>query len=259
MILKGKVALVTGAAGGIGRAAAVELSKHGAILGIADLNAEGIEFVASELEGLGGQSIALVGDVSNKNTMDLWVSQVVETFGSLDVMVNNAGISHIKPLLDMDPDEWDRVFAINTRSVLLGIQAAARIMKSQEGGGRIINTASVAGRGGRPLLAAYAASKAAVINLTQSAAQALAEFKITCNSICPGVVSTAMGRMALAEMKQYVESGAVPASQSQVPPAPLGPEASAEDVARMISYLAGPGGAYITGQAINIDGGRCMN
>jgi NAD(P)-dependent dehydrogenase (short-subunit alcohol dehydrogenase family) len=109
------------------------------------------------------------------------------------------------------------------------------------------------------MLAAYASSKAAVINLTQSAACALAEYKITINCICPGVTKTALGNSQLSKLKEYADSGKVPVEQTHIPPALLGPTAAPEDIARMVTYLAGKGGAYITGQSINIDGGRCMH
>jgi NAD(P)-dependent dehydrogenase (short-subunit alcohol dehydrogenase family) len=179
--------------------------------------------------------------------------------GRLDIMVNNAGIVEVSPFLEVTEDHWDRIFAVNTKGTLFGIQAAARVMIDFAIEGRIVNIASVAGKGGRPLLAAYAASKAAVINLTQSAAYALAQYRITVNSICPGVVGTDMGRKALSEMSAITTGTGIPGEQSRVPAAPLGPEASPADVAGMVAYLVSTEAAYITAQAFNVDGGRCTH
>ena len=254
-----QVAFVTGGGGGIGRAISLALAAQGVSVGVADINETSARAVVDEIVRQGGSAITLGVDVASKIQVDEAVSRLVREYGRLDVAVNNAGVGHVSPLLEIEPEEWDRVFAINARSVLFGIQASARVMIAQQIQGRIINIGSVAGRSGRPLLAAYAASKAAVINLTQSSAQALAAYQITCNCICPGVVSTPLGARALADMKEYVAMGHAPASQSQVPPAPLGAEATPEDIARMVIYLSGSGGSYITAQAFNIDGGRCMN
>jgi NAD(P)-dependent dehydrogenase (short-subunit alcohol dehydrogenase family) len=173
--------------------------------------------------------------------------------------VNNAGVVEVVPFLSITESHWDRIFAVNTKGTLFGTQTAAQVMIESGIAGRIINIASVAGKGGRPLLAAYSASKAAVINLTQAAAYALAQHKITVNCICPGVVGTDMGRKALAEMTALVGGSGISEEQSRVPSAPLGPEASPEDVANVVAFLASEQAGYITGQAFNVDGGRCTH
>jgi meso-butanediol dehydrogenase/(S,S)-butanediol dehydrogenase/diacetyl reductase len=257
--LKGQVAIVTGAGRGIGRGIALTLARCGADIGVTDLDAESAASVAEELRALGHRAIALSVDVSQKVQVEKAVRSLAAEFGRLDIMVNNAGIVEVRRFLDVTEDHWDRVFAVNTKGTLFGIQAAARVMIESGTRGRIINIASVAGKSGRPLLAAYAASKAAIINLTQSAAYALAEHRITVNCICPGVVGTDMGKKALSEMGALTGEGSASSEQSRVPPAPLGPEATPEDVAGMIAYLASAQAAYITAQAINIDGGRCTH
>lgn len=259
MGLDGKVAIVTGAGRGIGRAVALELARQGAHLGIADIHEASAKAVAFEVCGTGHRAVPSKVDVADKQQVEEMIDRIVSEFGRLDVMVNNAGVGHAKPFLELTAEEWDYVFSVNTKGVLFCMQAAARVMIGGKIEGRIINMASVAGKGGRPLLAAYAASKAAVINLTQSAAYALAPYGITVNCICPGVVATLLGHEVLSKMKSYAESGKVPIEHSRVPPAALGRDATPEEIALLVVHLAGEGGAPITGQAINIDGGRCTH
>lgn len=258
MELAGRVAIVTGAGQGIGRAIALELARLGADVGVADLNSAAVESVAEEVRVLGRRGIARTVDVSKKQQVEELVGGINDELGGLDIMVNNAGIISVERFLDLTEEHWDRAFAVNTKGALFGVQAAGRLMVDAGTKGRIVNMSSVAGKNGRPLLAAYSASKAAIINLTQSAAQALAPHQITVNCICPGVVDAPMGESALSQMNKLAADGKVAQAQSDVPPAPLGPTASPEDVARMVAYLAGTGGEYITAQSINVDGGRCV-
>ncbi len=257
--LNGRVAIVTGAGRGIGRGIAVMLAQCGADVAVVDLNGENAESVAEEVRSLGRHAIARAVDVSRQPDLNEVVQSIANKLGRLDIAVNNAGIVEVRRFLDVTEDHWDRVFAVNTKGTLFGIQAAARLMIEFGIEGRIVNIASVAGKGGRPLLAAYAASKAAIINLTQSAAYSLAEYKITVNCICPGVVGTDMGRKALSEMEAITGAGGVSGEQSRVPSAPLGPEATPQDVAGMVMYLVSSSASYITAQAMNVDGGRCTH
>jgi acetoin reductase-like protein len=259
MELEGAVALVTGGGRGIGRAIALELARRGADLGIADIDSVTAQAVAGEIRSLGRRAVPLKVDVAKKQQVEEMVRCALAELGRLDVMVNNAGVGHAKPFLEITEEEWDRVFSINVKGMLFGMQAAARVMIDRRIEGRIINMASVAGKGGRPLLAAYAASKAAVINLTQSTAYALAPHKIKVNCVCPGVVATPLGDAVLSRMQSYADTGSVPVEHARVPPAALGRDATPEEVALMVAYLAGKGGAPMTGQAINVDGGRCMH
>lgn len=151
MKLEGHVAVVTGAGRGIGRAIALELARHGASLGLGDIEVSSVEAVAREVRGMGRQALPINVDVTQSRQVDEMVARVVAEFGRLDTMVNNAGIGHAKPFLDLAEGEWDRVFAVNVKGILFGMQAAARVMIDRKTEGRIINMASVAGKGGRPL------------------------------------------------------------------------------------------------------------
>jgi len=257
--LHGKVAVVTGAGRGIGRAIALGLARAGADVTVLDRDEAAVQSVGVEIESLGAHALSIQADITSSQQVDEALRRVAAQFNRLDIMVNNAGMGHVKPLLDITEQEWDLVFAVNTKGVLFGIQSASRVMIDKKLPGRIINIASVAGKGGRPLLAAYAASKAAVISVTQSAAFALAPHGIAVNCVCPGYAATTLGISTVSAMKAFAESGAVPTEQSKVPPAPLGDEVAPEDISQMVTYLAGPGGVCITGQAINVDGGRCMH
>ena len=189
--LDGKVALVTGAARGIGRAISVRFAREGADVVVADLNEVGARETAGEIEALGRRALALGVDVTGHDQIAAMVRRAVERFGRIDVLANNAGVVRVERLLDVTEEHWDFVLGVNAKAVFFVLQAVARQMKDQEPGadglrGRIINTASIAGKpGGRPMFAPYAASKAAVISITQSAAAALAP-DITVNCVCPG-------------------------------------------------------------------------
>jgi len=259
MTLDGRVAIVTGAGGGIGGAISRTLARNGADVVVADVADERLADLVNDVQALGRRALSRRVDVTVPSEMDSLVAAAVAEFGRLDIMVNNAGLGHVRVLLEMTEDEWDRVFAVNVKGVLFGIQAAAREMIRQGTGGRIINMSSVAGKGGRPLLAAYAASKAAVINLTQSSALAFAPHKITVNSICPGVIDTPMGPGTLAKMTALADAGKAPPDHARVPSAPLGDVGQPEDVAEVALFLAGDGSAYLTGQTINVCGGRKMD
>ena len=259
MKLAGRVAIVTGAGRGVGRGIAIELARNGANVVVADLNLDTAEAVADEVNALERDARPLLVDVTVQSQMEAMVARTVTDLGRLDIMVNNAGVGHVKPFLEITEDEWDMVFAVNLKGMLFGMQAAAKAMIYQERCGRIVNISSVAGKSGRPVLASYAASKAAVINLTQSAAMALAPHKITVNAICPGVVDTHMGKSVIAKMQAYVDEGKIPEELIRIPEAPLGPRAEPEDIAKMAAFLASDDADYITGQSINVDGGRCTH
>jgi acetoin reductase-like protein len=259
MKLAGRVAIVTGAGRGVGRGIALELALNGANVVVADLNLDTAEAVADEVNALERDARPLLVDVTVQSQMCAMVAKAVTELGRLDIMVNNAGVGHVKPFLEITEDEWDKVFAVNLKGMLFGMQAAAKAMINQERCGRIVNISSVAGKSGRPVLASYAASKAAVINLTQSAAMALAPHKITVNAICPCVVDTHMGKSVIAQMQAYVDEGKIPEELIRIPEAPLGPRAEPEDIAKMAAFLASDDADYITGQSINVDGGRCTH
>lgn len=255
MSLAGKVALVTGAGQGIGRAIALRLARDGADIALVDINSQKIEQVAAEVVALGRKATTFVADVSKLDQVTASVEHAEAHLGGFDIMVNNAGIAQIAPLLEVTPEEVDRVMNINVQGVIWGIQAAGKKLKALNKRGKIINACSIAGHEGFALLGVYSATKFAVRALTQSAAKELASSGITVNSYCPGVVGTDMwveidkrmaeftGAEVGATYKQYVEGIA------------LGRAETPEDVAGFVSYLAGPDADYMTGQSPMIDGG----
>jgi acetoin reductase-like protein len=258
--LDGKIALVTGGARGIGRAIALRYAREGADVAVADLNAEGARSTAAEVEALGRKALALGVDVRQQSAIQSMVDQVASTFGRLDILANNAGVARVSRILDVTEEHWDFIMDVNAKAVFFVMQAAARQMMEQEAGadglrGRIINTASIAAKpGGRPMFVPYAASKAAVWSMTQSAAVALGPH-ITVNCVCPGVVDTAMWELIDAETAEIegVQKGETWAKR--IAPIPLGRPQVPDDVAGMFAFLAGPDAVYITGQPFTVDGG----
>lgn len=257
-MLSGRVAIVTGGGQGIGRAIAIELANRGAHVVVADLDVAAAAAVAAEVEMIGRQSLALHVDVSVQCQVEAMVSNVSRRMGHLDILVNNAGVHAVRPFLDITEQEWDRVLAVNVKGVLFGIQAAARTMIRQ-GNGRIVNIASISGKQGNPLSTAYAASKAAVISITRSAALALAPHGITVNAVCPGAVRTAMWERIDLDRGRY--EGAAPGEvlKRRAAQVPLGRLAEPDDVARVAAFLSSDGAGYVTGQAVNVCGGVMMH
>jgi meso-butanediol dehydrogenase/(S,S)-butanediol dehydrogenase/diacetyl reductase len=254
------VVLVTGGARGIGAATARRLAAGGARLVLADLDGPGAEKLAGELGGLG-----LRADVTQPADIERMLDEAYQRWGRLDVLFNNAGVIRIKPLLDVTPDEWDHVMAVNLRAVFFVLQAAARRMAKQgpmpgsELRGKLIQTASIASyRGGNHLMTPYSASKAGVVSLTRSAAQALAGERITLNCVCPGAVETAMWEQIDREWGALEGLGQGEAWKRRIRGIPLGRPERPEDVANVVAFLAGPDSDYMTGQAINVDGGLVM-
>jgi len=258
--LDGKIALVTGGARGIGRAIALRFAREGADVAVADMNVAGARSVAGEIEAAGRRALAIGVDVRELAQIRNMVGQAVGTFGRIDVLANNAGVVRVERLLDVTEEHWDLVLGVNTKAVFFVMQAVARQMKDQEPGsdglrGRIINTASIAAKpGGRPMFAPYAASKAAVLSLTQSGAVGLAP-DVTVNCVCPGIVDTAMWAQIDAEWNELEGFAEGEAWRRRVAAIPLGRPEVPDDVAGMFAFLAGPDAVYITGQPFTVDGG----
>ena len=258
--LDGRIVLITGAAGGIGAACARRLAAEGARLVLADLDGPAVERLAGEL----GQ-VAVQCDVTVRADIDRMVDTAYRRWGRLDVLFNNAGVIQGKPLLDLTEEDWDRLMSVNLRAVFFVLQAAARRMLRQdpipgsELRGKLIQTASIAAyRGGLPLTAHYAASKAGVVSITRTAAQALAPSKITSNCICPGVVDTPMWAKLDADWTALEGWERGEAWKRRTAGIPLGRPERPEDVAGLVAFLASGDSDYLTGQAINIDGGLVM-
>ena len=258
--LSGRTVLITGAAGGIGAAAARRLAADGARLVMADVDAPAVEKLAAELD-----QVAVSGDVTRGADVERMLDEPYRRWGRLDVLFNNAGVIRVQPLLDVTEAEWDRVMAVNLRAVFFVLQAAARRMRGQDPmagsqlRGKLIQTASIASyRGGNHLMTPYSASKAGVVSLTRSAAQALAPHRITSNCVCPGAVETAMWEQIDREWAALEGLGPGEAWQRRIRHIPLGRPEKAEDVAGVVAFLAGPDSDYMTGQAVNVDGGIVM-
>jgi 3-oxoacyl-[acyl-carrier protein] reductase len=248
MRLAGKVAIVTGAASGFGKAIAETFVREGAKVAVADINGQGARDVA---RGIGVSAIHVAADVSKRADVEAMVGEAVKSFGGLDIMVNNAGTTHRnQPMLDVSEAEFDRIFAVNVKSVYLSALACVPEME-QRGGGVIINTASTAGVRPRPGLTWYNASKGAVITMTKSMAAELAPRKIRVCAINPVAGETPL----LAEFM----GADTPENRARfIASIPLGRLSLPSDVANAALFLASPESSMITGVALEVDGGRCV-
>ena len=258
MLLNDKVALVTGAARGIGRGIALRLAQEGADVAVADIREKLLQEAVAGIEGQGRRSLALTVDVTQKIQVEQMVAQVVSTFGRVDVFFNNAGIIKIHDFLDITEEDWDGIMDVNAKGVFLCGQAVARQMVRQ-GTGKIINTASIAARQGVVDSAVYAASKAAVMSLTRSMALSLAAKGVTVNALAPGMVDTDM--WALID-EQTAEMRGMPIGEPKtrrIRRIPLKRPAQPEDIARVAVFLASDLADYMTGQTLNIDGGNVQS
>lgn len=269
--LGGKIAIITGAGQGIGRGMALRLAEDGASIVVAEHNPETAAAVAREVEARGRRSLAYPVDVSDVSAVAQMVTDVVRTFGRIDILVNNAGVAQTKPLLDLTEADWDRVIAVNQRGLFFCLQAVAAQMVRQvpedikaagrapRSLGKIVNISSISGRRGRPLAAHYAASKAAVISITQSAALTLAPFNINVNAVCPSVVPTPMWQQIDADRGWLLGLKPGEAMAAFIEAIPLKRAATPEDIAGAVAFLCSADADYITGQALNVDGGYEMD
>jgi meso-butanediol dehydrogenase / (S,S)-butanediol dehydrogenase / diacetyl reductase len=255
--LGGTHALVTGAAGGIGSATARRLVADGAQVLLADVNADAVAAVADELR----QPWVQV-DVTHSAEIHQMVETAYQRFGRLDVLFNNAGVAWAKPMLDITEDDWDRLMAVNLRAVFFVLQAVARRMRSQspiagsELRGKLIQTASIAAfRGGQNYMLHYNASKAGVVSITRTAANALAADRITSNCVCPGAVDTPMWTRIDADWAEIEGLQLGEAWKRRTSLIPLGRPEKADDVAGTVAFLAGRDSDYMTGQTLIVDGG----
>ena len=253
--IAGSVALVTGGAQGIGRGIALRLARDGADVAVVDMNADKAGKVADEITALGRKSTAIQADVSNRDQVFAAVARTRDELGSLDIMINNAGIVQVEPILDVTQKALDTIVGVNLAGVLWGIQAAAKAYVEHGTKGTIINASSIAGHDGFGMLSAYCATKFAVRALTQSAAKELAPHGITVNAYCPGVVDTPMWETVDSEFSRHTGAERGATFAEFVGTIALGRAENPDDVAGFVSYLASPEGRYMTGQSVLIDGG----
>ena len=266
MDLAGKVAIVTGGARGIGRGICLVLADNGADIVVADMNSEGAEAVSAEVASKGRQTMVSTVDMAAPASVEGMVADVLDRFGKIDVLANNAGVGGAPGWHEHQVgrlEDWDYAYQVNVRGVILAAEAVAPHMIERRSG-KIINIASIAGRQGITTIPHYSASKAAVINLTQALALRLAPHNINVNAICPGLIWTPLwellaaryrdGNPMLAELseRQVFErrvEAFIPMRREQTP----------EDIGKLAAFLASEDSRNITGQAINVDGGARLN
>jgi 3-oxoacyl-[acyl-carrier protein] reductase len=246
MDLSSRVALVTGASQGIGRACALRLAKKGATVAVAARNQEKLNDLVQEINTAGGKSAAFVLDVSDEDQIKNAVKSALAQFGKIDILVNNAGITHDQLLMRMKRSDWDSVLNTNLTSAYLCTQQVIGSMLKQRWG-RIINITSIFGQMGQAGQANYAASKAGLIGLTMAIAREVGSRNITCNAVAPGFIETAMTSGLAEDLKKE--------ALKMIPLARIG---TTEDVASAVAFLASEESSYITGHVLNVNGGMLM-
>ncbi len=256
LALEGKVAIVTGGARGIGRAICGRFAAEGARVAVADIL---IEEARAAAAATGETAFAVELDVTKQESIDRMVEKVVSRAGGIDILVNNAAVFDMAPVLEVNRESFDRVFAVNTKGLFFTLQAVARRMVEQGRGGKIINLASQAGRRGEALVSVYCASKAAVISITQSAGLALIPYKINVNGISPGVADTPMWDEVDSLFAKY-ENRPVGEKKRLVGEAvPYGRMGLPEDHVGAAVFLASSDSDFVVAQTLNVDGGNWMS
>ena len=245
-LLEGKVAVVTGAARGIGRAIAERLARDGADVVVCDLQAEWLAETAGAIEALGRKALPVAVDVGDGESVAACIAETVKAFGRVDIMVNNAGITKDTLLVRMSDADWDDVLRVNLKGTFLFTRAVAKHMMKQRGGA-IVNIASVIGLIGNAGQCNYAASKAGVIALTKSTAKELAARGVRVNAIAPGFISSKMTDALSQEIREQM--------LANIPLARFG---EPEDVAKAVAFLASDEAGYVTGQVLSVNGGMVM-
>ena len=244
--LNDKVAIVTGASRGIGKAIAIQLAKCGSKLVLVARNAEALNSVKESINSLGGNAVAMSGDISSLNSFAEIIANTVSKWERIDILVNNAGTTRDNLIIRMKEEDWDSVLKVNLKGCFNGIKAVTRPMIKNKSG-RIVNITSVIGQIGNAGQSNYAASKAGIIGLTKSIAKELGSRNITVNAVSPGYISTDMTDKLDEEVKEKMKSSI-----------PLGRLGTPQDVANLVCFLASDEAEYITGQTFNVDGGMVM-
>ncbi len=257
--MDGKVVVVTGGASGMGLGIAKAVAQEGGKAVIADLNGDAANREAEQIIATGGSAIGVQANVAVRADIDSIVTAAVAAFGHIDVWFNNAGLNRPLHFLDVTEENWRSILDVNGLGTLMGMQAAARQFIEQGGGGKIINTTSMAGRQGYPSFAPYCASKAAVISLTQAGARGLAEHDITVNAFAPGVVDTPLWEKLDKNLMEIGDSERPGQAMNDFAAGILrGRPATVDDIMGTALYLASSDSDYMTGQVIMIDGGMVL-
>lgn len=243
MRLKGKVAVITGAGRGIGKAIAVKMAAEGARVGVVDISCENCQTVVAEIQNLGGSAATFVCDVSKRDAVEAMLQEVVQVFGPPDILVNNAGITRDALIADLTDDQWDAVMNVNLKAMFISIQTVLKHMAPGVNG-KIINIASIAGEMGNSGQTNYAAAKAGVIGLTKSLAKELAKKKICVNAVAPGLIDSEMTQTVPDKVKEFF-----------IRQIPLGRMGQPAEIAAACAFLASEEANYITGQVLRVNGG----
>lgn len=253
--LAGRRALITGGAHGIGRAIGLELAREGCDIGLLDVDAAAAEATAGEIRALGRTAASAVGDVAVAASARAAITALEAGGGPFDILINNAGIARVGSLLSISEEDWRQTFAVNvdgifnvSRSVVPGMVQRRR--------GAVVNLASWLGRRGNPIFAAYAASKFAVIGITQSLAPEVAPFGVRVNAVCPGIIADTPMRSAL---ERAAAAAGLPPTQERVKTIPQGRAGTPDEVAKVVAFLASDAAAYVTGAAYDVSGGHWMS
>ena len=254
-LLQDKIALVTGAGTGIGKAIALGMAKEGAAVAAADIDFPAVQRTVEAMAAHSNRALAIEADCGDVASIEQMIAKTVAEFGRLDIIVNNAGVTRYAYIMDLTEADWDRIHRVNAKGVFFCLQrAAAEMMKT--GGGRIINIASIAGRGhAGSSNVAYAASKGAVMAMTMLAAHQLGPHNINVNAICPGMTMTELGERNAVGRAAARGITVAELQAEQVKGIPIGRPNTPDDIAAMAVFLASDGARNITGQAYNVDGG----
>lgn len=255
MDIRDQIAVVTGAGQGIGRASALALADAGADVIVVDIKEETLAETAAAIKAKGRRTLAVRADLGSVADIDRMVGEIIGALGRIDILVNNAAVTRRAYIMDLTEEDWDRIHRVNAKGVFFCLQRVAREMIPRRSG-RIINIASVAGKGfAGTSNAIYAASKGAVISLTKTAAQQLGPHNINVNSVCPGIVRTALYQDIVKVMSQSEGLSIEAVEERAVANVPLRRANEPEDIADMVVFLASPRARNITGQSYNVDGG----